>query len=224
MITIATRLAIVAGISFLIYLYFSKKGRASLFSWIEDADVKKESVDITPIPAEHSPKESDVVLANLSDGDNAILWNCKPNVSYHYSIKDMETGRLVVNSNITPTTHTAKIKNIPTVKRGRYEVVVGDTKFQVRFDPPDIIEKESVFSTTFIEIRTTYMPTGVEVLMDSNRIADEHIGIFGDPNPGVRIDKAADCKELVIMVYNGPNVVYIFSKDMGKDMEKDMAM
>lgn len=214
MITIATRLAIVAGASFLIYLYFSKKGRASLFSWIEDVDVKKESIDITPIPAEHSPNASDIVLASLSDGDNAILWNCKPNVAYHYSIKDVETGRLVANSYITPATHTAKIKNIPITKGRVYDIVVGDTKFQVRFDPPNILEQASVFSTSFIEIRTTYMPTGVEVLMDSNRISDEHIGIFGDPNPGVRIDKAADCKELVIMVYNGPNAVYIFSKDM----------
>jgi len=201
------RIAIVAGILFLIYLYFSKKKKTSFYK-------ENNYSDVTPIHAEHSPKSTDIILAHLSTGENAILWNCKANVAYHYSIKDMETNTFVVNENIVPNSQVAKIKNIPIQIGGRYEVTVGDTKLYVIFDPPTVLENESIFSPTFTEVRTNHMPTGVEIIMDGEKISDEHVGIFGDPKPGIRIDiDVTGCKELIIMVYNGPNAAYIFSRN-----------
>lgn len=226
------KVIIIAGIVFIIYIYFfTQKISWSTFfgDFLEKTSTKSNSVisesrtsvlerteKETPIPivAEHSPKTTDIVLAELSDGNFAILWNGKLGVSYHYSIRDTETKSIIVESDITSSSSLVKIKSIPLVRHRVYQITVGDTKITAKFTPPHINSDYISNTLTSTEIRTDIMPTDVEIMIDGKKISTEHIGIFGDPQPGLKIDMPiTEYKELVIMVYNGPNVVYILTKE-----------
>lgn len=213
--SIVMRVTILAGLSFIIYLlYVRSKTRSTggLELINSETEIPNMTFDRKSLKVKTpSPAKKDIVLAKLTGGENAILWNGVTGTSYHYSIKDLNNGLMIVNSDIIATGPVIKIKGIPIVEFNKYEVSVGDTTVSITFDPPGIVDEESDFESGYI--RTTYMPTGVEILIDGVKLPDSKVGIYGDPTPGIisSTPLSGSPKEIVVMIHNGPNVVYIFS-------------
>ncbi len=183
-------------------------------------------IGTTSINFVNSPDPNDIVLASLITNNEsivyAILWNSKTATDYTYTIEPV-----IINSDSTPITAKhetrtikatgplVKIKDVPISPFNTYKIVVGNTNLEIHFDPPTVTKVTITGSTTAI-LQTTYTPTDVEVIIDSQKIPATQIGILGDLDPGVTITLGPDndftkVKELIVMIYNGPNVVHIFT-------------
>lgn len=203
-------LFLIAGLLF----YFVYLNHKKILEWFSNSKSTKtikstNNKSLDPLP-------SNIVLVKIlhtqsSDEEYALMWNGHPiTKQYKYQIIDKKTGMHIANSSTISSSSITKIKGIHLVPGTLYEVIINDTKVEAIFSPPDIFPDKTITGENVLEIRTNVMPTHVEVIKDGFKIEEKYIGIYGEPEPGIRVDfDISESKEIVSMIYNGPNVATI---------------
>lgn len=195
-------IGIVFFIGLIIFIYFINafKSNTGTTNVVKVAQIKE------------NPKKDDIVLAELTDYQNpqipdyGILWNAEKG-TYDYLIS-AKGGREIAKGTTSSENSIFKIRGIPLEKGEIYTVQVGNTVVDVNFSPPQFLLETLAYGND-LECNTDVVPTNLEIVSGAALLPRFNCHFKLEP-PGF-ICNVEGYRDLVVMIYNGPNAVNILS-------------
>jgi hypothetical protein len=170
-------------------------------------------VDVSKITSDSIPKD-DIVLATITSPkhggvvDRVLMWNA-PSGSYQYVITDDD--REVAKGSITSSTGLYMVKGLNLVDHRRYLVMVGSTRVDVPYSPPNFDLESLTVEPRTIRCSCDVVPTSIELVVGGIKLPISRCQMMIEP-PGFicnLTDDLIDGVESHIVVYNGANACSI---------------
>lgn len=216
MISLVVGICIIAAILLFIYVIraknmFSLTGVGSRSIEIEQTPVDVDVNKPNPIP------KDDIVLATIVSPkhggvvDRVLMWNAPPG-SYQYVITDDD--REIAKGSITSSSGLYMARGLNLIDHKRYMVMVGGTKVDVPYSPPNFDLGSLTIEPKTIRCSCDVVPTSIELVVGGIKLPISRCQMTIEP-PGFICNFtdadaiSVDGVESHIVVYNGANACSI---------------